>query len=64
MKLAQELKPQNAERDLIDACYYFQQYISPQCWKFIGQAKKEYEKLKTKKDMLRYVKEQIQIRSL
>jgi hypothetical protein len=64
MKLAQELKLKNAERDLIDACYYFQQYNSPRCWKSIEQAKKEYEKLKTKKDKLRYMKEQIQICSL
>ncbi len=64
MKFAQELKLKNAERDLIDACSYLQQYNSPWCWKTIEQAKKEYEKLKTKKDKLRYVKEQIRIHSL
>ena len=64
MKIAQELKLKNAERDLIAACYYFKQYNSPWCWKSIEQAKRSYEKLKTKKDKLRNVKEQIQIRSL
>ena len=64
MKNAQEFKLKNAERDLIAACYYFKQYNSPWCWKSIEQAKKEYEKLKTKKDKLRYVKEQIRIHSL
>ena len=49
MKIAQELKLKNAERDLIDACYYFQQYNSPRCWKSIEQAKRNYEKLKTKR---------------
>ena len=33
MKIAQELKLKNTERDLIDACYYFQQYNSPQSQK-------------------------------
>jgi hypothetical protein len=63
-KLITNKKLENAERALIDASYLFQQFFSPRCWKTIQQALDEFEKLITKKDRLRCVKEQILIRYL
>ncbi len=63
-KLIEKEKLEKAEEKYIDAYYHFQQFNSPRCWMTIEQATGEYHKLKTKKDKLRYVKEQIQIRHL
>ena len=63
MKIAETLKLQNAEKEF-NAFYFFQQFTSPHCRKTVEQAIEEYGNLKTKKDKLRFVKEQIHIRYL
>jgi hypothetical protein len=63
-KLIAEQKLEKAEEHYIDACCYFQQYNSPRCWNIISKARREYNKLTTKKDKLYFVKEQIKIRNL
>ncbi len=63
-KLIEKEKLEKAEEKYIDAYYNFQQFNSPRCWMTIEQATEEYHKLKTKKDKLSYVKEQIQMHHL
>ena len=46
------------------AIYFHQQYFSPSCWQTVDRALTEFEKLTTKKDRLKYVKDQILIRYL
>lgn len=53
-----------AQQNLIGASYLHQQYDSPRCWDTATKALDEYAKLTTKKDQMKYVKEQILIRYL
>ena len=64
MQLEKEEKLKHAEKALIDAMYLHKQYHSPACWRTVQSAKAEYEKLTTKKDKLKHVKENILIRYL
>lgn len=63
-ELIAEKKLEQAENSYIQATYLFQQFHSPRCWRTASQAFIEFDKLKTKKDRLRFVKEQILIRYL
>jgi hypothetical protein len=51
----------DAERDLIVVSYLHQQYTSSCCLKTVRQALDEYDKLGSKSDRLKCVKEQILI---
>ena len=59
-----EKKSEQAENYLIQATYLFQQFHSPWCWQTASHALIELDKLKTKNDCLRFVKEQILISNL
>jgi hypothetical protein len=59
-----EKKFEDAERDLITISYFHQQYSSPRCWKTRRQALDEFEKLGSKAEKLKCVREQILIRYL
>jgi hypothetical protein len=63
-KLIEAQKEDASKASFIQASYLHQQKKSPRCWQTVEQAIVEYEKLKTKKDKLRCVKEQILIRYL
>ena len=60
----QERKIKAAIKDFIAASYFFQQYHSPRCWRTAKEAMDNFEKLRTKKDKFKFVKEQILIRYL
>ena len=61
---AQERKMEVATKDFIAASYFWQQYHSPRCWTTAKEAMDNFEKLQTKKDKFKFVKEQILIRYL
>ena len=63
-KAANDLKEKNAEETHVPALYFNQQYHSPRCARTVQQALNAYEKLTTKKDKFKFVKEQIHIRYL
>ena len=63
-KVAYEKKVAKAGEAFIGASYLWQQYHSPRCWKTVEQARDEFKKLKTKKDKLKFVKDQILMRYL
>ena len=54
----------NSESSLIEALYLYQQYNLPRCYMMVQKALDECGKLSTKKERLKYVKEQILIRYL
>jgi hypothetical protein len=58
------LKIEAAEREFITISYFHQQYSSPRCWKTARQALDEFEKLGSKAEKLKCVREQILIRYL
>ena len=58
-KLLRDKQLKNAEHDLIEAMCLYEQYHSPACWMTTSAAFREYNKLTTKKDRLKKVKEQI-----
>ena len=59
-----ENKMVNAQTTAIPTSYLHQQYTSPRCARTVQDALDAFEKLKTKKDRLSWVKEQILIRYL
>eukprot|EP00956_Cyclotella_meneghiniana_P002231 scaffold2510_cov65-Cyclotella_meneghiniana.AAC.1 len=61
-KKEEQLK--SAEKALIDATYLHKQYHSPACWQTVEDADANWERLKTKKDKMKHVKENILIRYL
>ena len=50
------------EKEFIDASYLNQQYNSPRCWTTMEEALNIFNELTTKKDKLKFVKEQIFMR--
>ena len=60
-KAANDLKENNAEETHVPALYFHQQYHSPRCARTVQQALNAYEKLTTKKDKFKFVKEKIHI---
>ena len=63
-KPANDLKEKNAEETHVPDLYFHQQYHSPCCARKVKQALNAYEKLTTKKDKFKFVKEKIHIRYL
>ena len=63
-KATMEAKLENVKEQHMTAIYFHQQYFSPRCWQTVERALTEFEKLTTKKDRLKYVKDQILIRYL
>jgi hypothetical protein len=64
MKQLQIKKSETAKNDLVGALLLYKQFHSPACWRTVEVAKREYHKLKTKKDRLHSSKEQILMRYL
>ena len=60
-KIARDKKLKSARQDLIVAMCLHEQYYSPACWKTTSEAFRVYNKLTTKADGLKKVKEQILI---
>jgi hypothetical protein len=58
------MKLKSTEKDLINISYLNWKYFSPGCWKTVCRALDEFEKLTSKKDKIKCVKEQILIRYL
>ena len=63
-KADNDLKEKNAEETHVPALYFHQQYHSPRCARTVQQALNAYEKLTTKKDKFKFMKEKIHIRYL
>ena len=63
-KVAYDKKIAKAGDAFIGATYLYQQYHSSRCWKTVKQAWDELKKLRTKKDKLKFVKDQILMRYL
>eukprot|EP00956_Cyclotella_meneghiniana_P001318 scaffold1438_cov85-Cyclotella_meneghiniana.AAC.1 len=64
MQMEKEEQLKSGEKALIDATYLHKQYHSPACWQTVEDAEANWERLKTKKDKMKHVKENILIRYL
>ena len=64
MQMEKEEQLKSAEKALIDATYLHKQYHSPACWQTVEDAEANWDRLKTKKDKMKHVKENILIRYL
>jgi hypothetical protein len=61
-EIALEKKLDSAKEKYIDSIYFYEQYHSPRCWLTEEVARKEYNKLPSEAQKIKYVKEQIEIR--
>jgi hypothetical protein len=59
---AMEASKEKTVTTLVNAMYLHEQYFSPACWKTVNVARKNFAQLKTKKDKLSNVKDQILMR--
>ena len=64
MKQLQIDRCEKATEELIDAIFLFKQFCSPACWNTVEEARDNFERLTTKKEKLRHVKDQILMRYL
>lgn len=64
MQLEKEEQLKHAEKAQVDALFLHKQYHSRACWKTVGVARSNYDKLQSKKDKYKHVKENILIRYL